>query len=158
MARDAAGHHFKEYLVQALLKQFVSTAPGTTPIDWLSTPTASCTSCSQPPAQRLSPLRLADAVNNGPSTSYSGFHLSLDPFLRQAARGRGAIVSAAHCNDQLVLATSRGYLLRYHFDEYGNEKVQETEMFKAADGKSQAVFVDPTGSHALICVKTPQGK
>lgn len=95
----------------------------------------------------------ADADADTPSTSYDRFQLSLEPFIRQAARGRGAIVAAQRCGDALVVATARGYLLRYAFDEYGNEKVTETEVYKASDSKAANVFVDPTGSHVLVCVR-----
>ncbi|KIY94421.1 hypothetical protein MNEG_13541, partial [Monoraphidium neglectum] len=36
--------------------------------------------------------------------------------------GRGQIVAAACAADTVLLATSRGYLLRYHWDEHGNER------------------------------------
>jgi hypothetical protein len=37
-------------------------------------------------------------------------------------RGRGQVVAAACAAETVVLATSKGYLLRYQWDEYGNEK------------------------------------
>eukprot|EP00983_Pelagomonas_calceolata_P097951 1158300-Pelagomonas_calceolata.AAC.3 len=36
--------------------------------------------------------------------------------------GRGHLVCVAACNDVVVVATSRGYVLRYQWDDYGNEK------------------------------------
>jgi hypothetical protein len=37
-------------------------------------------------------------------------------------RGRGQVVAAACAAETVVLATSKGFLLRYQWDEYGNEK------------------------------------
>lgn len=48
--------------------------------------------------------------------------LGLEPAARQAARGRGAVVAAACAEGVVVLATSRGFLLRYHWDEHGSER------------------------------------
>ena len=48
--------------------------------------------------------------------------LSLEVAARQAARGRGAVVAAAAAADTVVLATARGFLLRYRWDEHGNER------------------------------------
>jgi hypothetical protein len=42
--------------------------------------------------------------------------------ITNVCRGRGQVVAAACAADVIILATSRGYLLRYHWDEYGNEK------------------------------------
>lgn len=37
-------------------------------------------------------------------------------------RGRGQIVAAAVASEQVILGTSKGYLLRYFWDESGNER------------------------------------
>jgi len=37
-------------------------------------------------------------------------------------RGRGQIVAAAYAADTVLLATSKGYVLRYHWDDHGNER------------------------------------
>eukprot|EP00878_Enallax_costatus_P011969 GHUV01012497.1.p1 GENE.GHUV01012497.1~~GHUV01012497.1.p1 ORF type:complete len:1028 (+),score=282.75 GHUV01012497.1:49-3132(+) len=81
----------------------------------------------------------------------------LAPHARAAPyRGRGQIVAAACGTDTVVLATSRGFLLRYQWDDYGNEKVLETELFSSRqpDTRIKATFADPTGTHVLICIKT----
>ncbi len=38
-------------------------------------------------------------------------------------RGRGAVTHVAAANDVLLVATSRGHLLRYSWDDAGNERV-----------------------------------
>jgi hypothetical protein len=38
-------------------------------------------------------------------------------------RGRGAVTCVTASNDVVLVATARGYLLRYSWDENGNEKV-----------------------------------
>lgn len=135
-------------------------------------------------------------------------------------RGRGQIVAAACAADVIILATSRGYLLRYQWDEYGNEKgarvpagatkhtstqlahravpactrmpsgsapattllpsraaaapshslraasasypcfypntntVIETELTRQADSRVRCVFLDPSGTHSIVCLRT----
>ncbi|KAF8061305.1 VPS18 [Scenedesmus sp. PABB004] len=48
--------------------------------------------------------------------------LSIEASVRQAARGRGQVVAAAAAADTVLLATSRGFLLRYQWDETGSER------------------------------------
>lgn len=138
-------------------------------------------------------------------------------------------MAAACAADVIILATSRGYLLRYQWDEYGNEKgarvsaatpqphthtastqtavpactrmrsevahqpthcchlapppaaphthclmhlrpvpastsyacfypntntVIETELTRQADSQVRAVFLDPSGTHSIVCLRT----
>lgn len=91
---------------------------------------------------------------NVASTSYDLPGLSVEATVRQAARGRGQIVAAACAADVIILATSRGYLLRYQWDEYGNEKVIETELTRQADSRVRSVFLDPSGTHSIVCLRT----
>jgi pyruvate/2-oxoacid:ferredoxin oxidoreductase beta subunit len=37
-------------------------------------------------------------------------------------RGRGQVVAVAAASDHVFVATSRGYVLQYSWDDYGNEK------------------------------------
>lgn len=39
-----------------------------------------------------------------------------------SCRGRGQIVAAAVASEQVILGTSKGYLLRYYWDDSGNER------------------------------------
>lgn len=60
----------------------------------------------------------------------------------------------ACCADVVCVGTSRGYVLRYHWDEYGNEKVHEVEVVKAgSDSHLLAVWLDPTACHIMATVK-----
>lgn len=56
------------------------------------------------------------------------------PPLCCCCRGRGQVVAAACACDVIVLATSRGYLLRYQWDEYGNEKGESTARGVTSQG------------------------
>ncbi|WIA14238.1 hypothetical protein OEZ85_002776 [Tetradesmus obliquus] len=87
------------------------------------------------------------------AASYDLPSLSVEVTVRQAARGRGQVVAAACAADTLVLATSKGFLLRYQWDEYGNEKVSEVELTKP-DNRIKSLYIDPRGAHVLACVKT----
>ncbi len=49
-------------------------------------------------------------------------------FLR---RGRGAVTCVAASNDLVLVATSRGWLLRYARDEGGAERLSEVEVVPA---------------------------
>lgn len=47
---------------------------------------------------------------------------------RLLCRGRGDVACVACANGSVLVATSRGYLIRYAWDEYGNERVSEVEV------------------------------
>lgn len=51
-------------------------------------------------------------------------------------RGRGQVVAAAVASEQVILGTSRGYLLRYYWDESGNEKGAPSSARKAAQHRA----------------------
>ncbi|KAI8463559.1 MAG: hypothetical protein J3K34DRAFT_462375 [Monoraphidium minutum] len=91
----------------------------------------------------------------GGGVSYADLpSLTLEATTRQAARGRGQIVAAAAGSDTLLLATSRGYLLRYQWDEHGNERVVESELTRAPQEVAvRSLFTDPGGSHALAVLR-----
>ncbi|KAF5834626.1 Pep3/Vps18/deep orange family-domain-containing protein [Dunaliella salina] len=78
--------------------------------------------------------------------------------------GRGHLVCVAACNDVVVVATSRGYVLRYQWDDYGNEKVTEVEVVRGGTGGGSggfagndtcvtALYMDPTASHVIITAR-----
>ena len=67
-----------------------------------------------------------------------------------AYRGRGDVVGVTCAHGNVFVATSRGYLLRYHWDEYGGEKVAEIEVARQAELQITAVFVDAMAGHILI--------
>ncbi|KAG2496729.1 hypothetical protein HYH03_005142 [Edaphochlamys debaryana] len=82
--------------------------------------------------------------------------LFIDTAIRQASRGRGAVVCVAASNECVFVATARGYLLRYGWDENGNEKVTEVEVVgpkQAGDARICALFVDPAANHALLATR-----
>eukprot|EP00879_Flechtneria_rotunda_P019362 GHRR01020334.1.p1 GENE.GHRR01020334.1~~GHRR01020334.1.p1 ORF type:complete len:907 (+),score=281.55 GHRR01020334.1:278-2998(+) len=89
-----------------------------------------------------------------PSTPYDTPALFVEVSARQAARGRGQVVAAACAADNVILATSRGYLIRYQWDEYANEKVTETELVRQPDSKVKALYLDPSGTHTLVYIKS----
>lgn len=53
-------------------------------------------------------------------------------------------------NGNVFVATSRGYLIRHYWDEYGGDKVSEIEVTKQTDVQIGAVFVDSSANHILI--------
>ena len=68
-------------------------------------------------------------------------------------RGRGDVVGVTCANGSVLVATSRGYLVRHHWDEHGVDKVSEIEVAAAGkqpDAQIAAVFVDPSANHMLI--------
>ncbi|GAX74136.1 hypothetical protein CEUSTIGMA_g1585.t1 [Chlamydomonas eustigma] len=82
--------------------------------------------------------------------------LSVDVAVKQIARGRGDVLGIACSNGNVVVATSRGYLIRYFWDEYGSERVSEIEVNKQVDSQL-TVFMDPSANHILISVKSASG-
>eukprot|EP00877_Chromochloris_zofingiensis_P007678 jgi/Chrzof1/3163/Cz12g14060.t1 len=93
-------------------------------------------------------------VGDTPSTSYDLPSLTIEVTIRQAARGRGQVVAAACAAESILLATSKGYLLRYIWDEFGNERVIETELTRQPDSRVRGLFVDPGGTHNIINIKS----
>ncbi|KAL6755557.1 hypothetical protein V8C86DRAFT_207014 [Haematococcus lacustris] len=80
--------------------------------------------------------------------------LSVDTTIRQATRGRGQVLSVACAAEHVYIATTRGCLLQYSWDEYGNEKVSEVEVVKGqADNCVTALWVDPTAAHIILTTR-----
>lgn len=77
-----------------------------------------------------------------------------------ACSGRGAVVHVTASNDNVLVATSRGYLLRYSWDEYGNERVSEVEVVPSKqqqDLRITAVYADPWANHVLLALRSGAG-
>jgi len=62
-------------------------------------------------------------------------------------RGRGHLVCVAACNDVVMVATSRGYVLRYQWDAYGNEK---GELGACGFGSAQQIRQQVALSTSLV--------
>ncbi|GBF90405.1 hypothetical protein Rsub_03401 [Raphidocelis subcapitata] len=94
-----------------------------------------------------------DGGGGGGGEGYEPPRLGLELTVRQAARGRGQIVAAAAAQDTVLLATSRGFLLRYHWDDHGNEKAVECELHRSPDLSVAGLWLDPSGRHTLAVLK-----
>ncbi|KXZ53918.1 hypothetical protein GPECTOR_6g836 [Gonium pectorale] len=86
--------------------------------------------------------------------------LLIDTAIRQASRGRGAVTCVTASNEVVLVATTRGFLLRYSWDENGNERVTEVEVLASrqqADHRIAALFTDPAAVHVLAAVRASGG-
>ncbi|GLC42145.1 hypothetical protein PLESTB_000635800 [Pleodorina starrii] len=102
-------------------------------------------------------------IIDAPTASTSGPdapQLFIDTTIRQASRGRGAVTCVTASNDVILVATARGYLLRYSWDENGNERVSEVEVVgpkQLSDHRIAALFMDPWANHVLVALRGPGG-
>ncbi|GIL83638.1 hypothetical protein Vretifemale_12392, partial [Volvox reticuliferus] len=105
-------------------------------------------------------LVIIDAPVAVTSSSSEAPQLFIDTAIRQASRGRGAVTCVTASNDVVLVTTARGYLLRYSWDENGNEQVKEVEVVASkhsADHRISAAFMDPGANHVLVSVRGPTG-
>ncbi|GLI64360.1 hypothetical protein VaNZ11_007601 [Volvox africanus] len=105
-------------------------------------------------------LVIIDAPVAVTSSSSEAPQLFIDTAIRQASRGRGAVTCVTASNDVVLVTTARGYLLRYSWDENGNEQVKEVEVVTSkqnADHRISAAFTDPAANHVLVAVRGPTG-
>ncbi|GIL52118.1 hypothetical protein Vafri_8045 [Volvox africanus] len=105
-------------------------------------------------------LVIIDAPVAVTSSSSEAPQLFIDTAIRQASRGRGAVTCVTASNDVVLVTTARGYLLRYSWDENGNEQVKEVEVVtskQSADHRISAAFMDPGANHVLVSVRGPMG-
>ena len=61
--------------------------------------------------------------------------------------GRGAVTAVAAGGDVVIVATARGYLLRY--DVAAGGAPTEVELSRAPDAVADGVWLDPSGTHAI---------
>ena len=64
--------------------------------------------------------------------------------------GRGAVTAVAAAGDVVIVATARGYLLRY--DVAGGGAPTEVELSRAPDAVADGVWLDPSGTHTVAAV------
>ncbi|KAG1655491.1 hypothetical protein FOA52_008962 [Chlamydomonas sp. UWO 241] len=83
--------------------------------------------------------------------------LAVDTAIKQTARGRGDVVGVTCANGNVLVATSRGFLIRYYWDDMGNERASEAEVTKNGDAHIHAVFVDPSANHVLVSTRGSGG-
>jgi hypothetical protein len=112
-----------------------------------------------------------------PSLSYDGPSLSVDVTVRQAARwdtaeecstavwrlssslnqpcthacrGRGQVIAAASATDTVLLVTSKGFLIRYHWDETGTERGET--LWAAGSSCSNTAILTTTSGRMSNCI------